>query len=129
MAGKLVRVEIVDDLPARIFRNKEWKTCPNPVHLMDRSSAVKSIREQVYERSRGLQGPGCERCGRRITWESFEMNEKRPRGAGGGKTKGEVSLENCEALCHQCHQGSPDSAHGNRRWQTAKLKSDEGQND
>jgi hypothetical protein len=34
-----------------------------------------------------------------------------------------VSVENCEALCHACHQGDADSAHGNRRFQSAKIKS------
>jgi hypothetical protein len=26
-------------------------------------------------------------------------------------------------LCHACHQGDADSAHGNRRFQSAKIKS------
>ena len=138
MPSKLVRVELGDEgLPIRIFRDKSWRTCTNPVQLMDRAKAVCSIREQVFDRTeiRESNNPltrvceevgfttehECERCGRRITWETFEMNEIRPKGAGGGKTGGEVRLENCEALCHQCHTGSPDSAHGNRRWQTAKL--------
>ena len=92
---------------------------------MDRAKAVGAIRAQVYDRAEvENEEHECERCGRFITWDSFEMNEIRPKGAGGGKTGGEVSLENCEALCHGCHQGSPDSAHGNRRWQTSKIKSE-----
>lgn len=131
MPSKLVRVELGDEgLPIRIFRDNSWLTCENPVQLMDRARAVLSIREQVFWRARDfknmrpvfcIEAYACERCGRRITWETFEMNEIRPKGKNGGKTGGEVSLENCEALCHACHQGGPDSAHGNRRWQTAKL--------
>jgi 5-methylcytosine-specific restriction endonuclease McrA len=130
MPTKLVRVQIANNgLPCRIFRNKDWKLLSEEeVGWMTKAEAVKSIREQVYERSVGIYGGQCERCGRRLTPQTMEMNERRPKGAGGGKTGGEVSLENCEALCHQCHQGSPDSAHGNRRWQTSKLTSDEGPN-
>jgi 5-methylcytosine-specific restriction endonuclease McrA len=130
---KLVHVEIGDSgLPIRIFRDKSWRLLPEDrVGLMTKEEAVGSIRDQVYERaSRDSPAGGgiaeCENCGRRITWKTFEMNERRPKGAGGGKTGGEVSLENCEALCHDCHQGSPDSAHGDRRWHTSKLT--EGQN-
>lgn len=126
---KLVRVEIGDNgLPIRIFRTKEWTLFPvESVQLMDRGKAVGAIRAQVYDRAiidldEGLHE--CERCGRTIWWETFEMNEKRPKGAGGGKTGGEVSLENCEALCSSCHQTGPDAAHKDRRWQTSKIKSE-----
>ena len=119
MPPKMVRVELGDNgLPVRIFRkDKKWLECPeDKLAWMAKAEAVGKIREQVYERSRSSIGPGCERCGKRITWDSFEMHETVPRGKGG-----EQSLENCEALCWWCHQGSPDSAHGNRRWQTSKL--------
>jgi len=130
MASKLAHVELG---PAgniiRIFRDKSWLTCLNPVRITDRSEAVGEIRRQVFKRCYNpeTQNYECQRCGRFISGTSGEMNEKRPKGAGGGKTGGEVSLDNCEALCRPCHQGTPDSAHGNRRWQTAKL-SPEGQN-
>jgi len=121
--SKQVRVLIGDNgLPVRIFRNKDWLDFdPSLVPLMDRSRAVGSIRAQVYGRSwdefeRGVNDHLCDRCGRGITWETFEMHETIPKGKGG-----EVSLSNCEALCHQCHQGNAGSAHGNRMWQTAKL--------
>ena len=92
---------------------------------MDRALAVRSIREQVFERCIVWEPPEeehneCEKCGRWITWEDFEMNEKIPKGS---SKRGEVSTENCEALCHACHQGDKDSAHGNRRFQSAKIKS------
>ena len=105
--------------PVRIFRDKQWLDFPTEqVVEMTKAAAVGSIREQVFERARNpLTGLfECENCGRIITWKNGEMHEILPRGKGG-----EQSLENCEALCHQCHTGSPDSAHGNRRWQTAKL--------
>lgn len=122
--AKQVRVQIgLNGLPVRIFRDKEWlEFSPSLVPLMDRAHAVKIIREQVFERTHvdlpeaGYDVHECERCSRRITWETFEMHETIPKGKGG-----EVSVSNCEALCHQCHTGNPDSAHGDRRWQTAKL--------
>ena len=131
MASKLVRVELGDHGNViRIFRDKSWLTCLNPVQLMDRAKAVRSIRMQVYDRAmvdnfRNTSGTcyhECERCGRSITWDTFEMHETVHRGKGG-----EQSLENCEALCRSCHQTGPDAAHKDRKWQTAKL-SPEGQN-
>ena len=120
---KQIHVELgPEGKPIRIFNNKDWLNCEHTV-LMDRALAVRSIREQVFERSIVWEPPEdehneCERCGRTIDWSSFEMHEEIPKGK-----RGEVSLENCKALCHQCHTGRPDSAHGNRRWQTAKIKS------
>ena len=117
---KWVRVLLNEEnRPVRIFRDRTWRDFPEGrVIEMTKSEAVGSIREQVFERARNpLTGQfECRNCGRIITWKSGEMNERVPKGSGG-----EVSLENCEALCHDCHQGSPDSRHGNRRWQTAKL--------
>jgi 5-methylcytosine-specific restriction endonuclease McrA len=118
--SKQVRVQIgPNGLPTRIFGDKSWRDFPpDDVRIMDRAHAVGAIRAQVWDRSENEEGwHECERCSRLIAWDSFEMNEKIPKGSGG-----EVSLENCEALCHACHQGGPDSAHGNRRWHTAKIK-------
>lgn len=122
---KLVRVEIgPNGLPCRIFRTKDWKTCDS-VQIMDRGKAVGAIRAQVYDRSESENGDHeCERCGRYITWDSFEMNEKKLKSLGG-----EVSMSNCEALCKSCHQTGPDAYHANRRWQSSKIKLNEGQND
>ena|SRR5271166_6604975 len=125
MPPKLVHVQInPEGLPIRIFRDKSWRLLPeDQVRTMDRAHAVGAIREQVFERALNLETQvyECECCGRTITPETGEMNEKRPKGAGGGKTGGEVSLENCEALCRSCHQTGPDAAHKARRWQTSKL--------
>ena len=89
---------------------------------MTKVEAVKYIREQVFVRSKNDDGIAeCERCGRYITWDSMEMNEKKLKSLGG-----EVSLENCEALCRDCHQTGPDAFHKDRRWQSAKITSEEG---
>lgn len=77
-----------------------------------RRTAVEQIRRQVFERSRNE----CENCGARITWNSMHMHEQVLKGKGG-----EVSLENCHALCGDCHEWRPDSEHGNRRWQSARV--------
>ena len=124
MPSKTVRVEF-DDFGnvIRIFRkDKKWLDCPvDRLGEMSKEEAVGRIRRSIYLRSSfDPQGvgccPECERCGRRITWDTFEMHETVPRGKGG-----EQSLENCEALCRSCHQTGPDAAHKDRRWQTAKL--------
>lgn len=126
MSIKWVRVLIgPEGRPIRIFRNKDWLDFPvEQVPLMTKAEAVGSIREQVFERARNPETRQfeCENCGRVITRANGEMNERRPKGARGGFTGGEVSLDNCEALCHSCHQSGPDSRHGDRRWQTAKLR-------
>ena len=123
MSSKMVKVlQGGNGRACCIFRNdKKWINFPpEKVYTTTKAEAVRDLREQVFELSKNpLTGLSeCRRCGRIITWESMEMHEVVFRGRGG-----EQSLENCEALCHQCHTGSPDSAHGNRRWQTAKLRS------
>lgn len=125
MPSKLVHVEIENGLPIRIFRTKEWRLLPDDrIGTMSRAEAVCKIREQVFERATGDSPAGgeiieCDRCGKRITWETGEMHETLPKGKGG-----EVSLANCEALCRNCHTAGPDAAHADRKWQTAKIKSD-----
>ncbi len=79
----------------------------SPLASMPRAEAVGLIREFVRFRA----GNACERCGVMLTKDTGEMHERLPKGKGG-----EVSLENCSWLCHACHQGAPDSAHGDRRW-------------
>lgn len=117
--SKTVRVELgPTGLPIRIFRTKEWLDPAYPEVEMTKAAAVGGIRKQVFRRCwNPLSGNfECEKCGRTITWTSGEMNEIVPKGSGG-----EVSLDNCEALCRSCHQTGPDAAHKDRRWQTAKL--------
>src|ERR1700726_3622270 len=117
---KTVHVELGDsNLPIRIFRTKDWRLLPaDRVRIMDKAEAVGCIRFQVYNRAEGK----CESCDVQLTWATGELNEIRPKGAGGGLTGGEVSLTNCEWLCHACHQVGPGSRHANRRWQTARLR-------
>lgn len=122
MKTKTVHVELDDKgLPVRIFRNKDWRNYPDDqIVVLTKADAVGMIRQRVFERARHkLDHAECEKCGRTITWDTMEMNERIPKGSGG-----EVSLVNCEALCHDCHQGHADSAHGNRRWQTSRIKSE-----
>jgi 5-methylcytosine-specific restriction endonuclease McrA len=122
--GKIVRVEIGETgLPIRIFRTKEWRNLPeDKVQKMDRGKAVSLIRIQVFDRAYNLELEiyECERCGRTITEETGQMHETIFKGKGG-----EVSLENCEALCRLCHQTGPDAAHKGRRWQTSKVQKDQ----
>ena|ERR1700728_1024800 len=123
---KLVRVELGDHgLPIRIFRkDKKWLQCPTErLYNMPKADAVTLIRLQVFQRAGGEVYEGettirgkCEECSAPITWDTMEQHEKIFKGRGG-----EVSLENCLALCHDCHTGSTTSKHGDRRWQTAKV--------
>ena len=123
---KKVRVELGDNgLPVRIFRrDKKYLTIPLDRWIwMTKADATGLIRLQVFERAGGkVEGgetlvPGnCEKCERPIWWETFENHEKVFRGRGG-----EVSLENCQALCPSCHQWGPNAIHQDRRWQTARI--------
>lgn len=54
------------------------------------------IRRAIWER----QGGTCVRCPTIITWKSLHMHERVHRGRGG-----EISLENSEGLCYECHLG------------------------
>ena len=125
--AKQVHVQIGDNgLPIRIFRDKSWRDLPeDQVRKMDKNKAVAAIRVQVFDKACSDDDDfvvprycECERCGRGITWQTMEMHETIPKGEGG-----EVAISNCEALCHACHTGDLDSAHGNRRFQSAKIKS------
>lgn len=104
--------------PVRIFRTVK-EAMKLPVELVQkwpRGLAIRSIRETIYVRSKDVLGNGrCEFCGQFVTRDSGEMHEKIPRGRGG-----EISLENSVFICKPCHRGQ-NGAHGNRRWQTAKL--------
>lgn len=103
-----VLVLITEGKPSRIFRHTTdgWKASVDgfEVRSWDHTEAVKSIRKQVYSRSEQM----CEYCGEIITWSTMHMHEKIPKGKGG-----EVSLENCVALCAECHL---NKEHGDRKW-------------
>jgi HNH endonuclease len=86
---------------------------PEFVKTLPLAEAVGEIRRQVFERAEGA----CEWCGAKLTWETGEMHERLPKGKGG-----EQSIYNGVALCASCHRAPKESsAHGNRRWQTAKV--------
>lgn len=70
-----------------------------------RSEAVSEIRRQVFERDDYT----CVHCGELVTWKTGHMDEFVSRGKGG-----EVSVDNCQTLCANCHIG-PQGKHGNRR--------------
>jgi 5-methylcytosine-specific restriction endonuclease McrA len=91
--------------PSRILRRVDYKVSgPVPIEW-PRTDAVRSIRQQVYERDKE-----CQRCGKPLTWKTLHCDEKISKGEGG-----EISLENCWGLCASCHILSPTSEHGNRR--------------
>lgn len=105
---KIVWVEIAaNGEPCRIFRTKKAAVAAGVVFFdWPKRWAVEAIRKQVIARA----SSACDRCGTIVSDNVGEMHETLPRGKGG-----EVSLDNCEWLCHDCHQGKTDSAHGNRR--------------
>jgi 5-methylcytosine-specific restriction endonuclease McrA len=109
VAKQLVYVELRDGKVFKILRTnaEAWRLPAGSIGQMAKSEAVKAIRVQVVARSNNE----CEHCGKRITWGNGEMNEVIPRGRGG-----HVSMDNCEYLCHACHQSRPDSVHGDRRF-------------
>lgn len=111
---KMVRVQLGEaGLPSRIFRDKSWRLLPeDEVVWMPKKDAVESIRRQVFDKA----DYRCHDCGNPTNWLSGEMHEVLPKGKGG-----EVSIDNSVCLCHNCHTGSKNSRHGDRRWQSSKL--------
>lgn len=105
----MVEVDPSTELPIRIFKlpNMAFALPPERVREWPKRDAIEAIRRQVFAREKFR----CRHCDKRLTWDIGEMNEIVPKGKGG-----EVSLDNCELLCHGCHQGRPDSVHGDRRW-------------
>lgn len=109
-------------LAIRIFRNKAamWEyigaaeangTDAPIVNFMEKALAVSQIRRQVYNKQDGR----CMRCPALVTYRAAHLHEKIHRGEGG-----EISLENSEILCAECHLFGKGSAHGNRRPQFTK---------
>lgn len=87
-----------------------------------RADAIRSIRWQIYQRSKNEEGQSeCEWCGRYLTQETGHMHEtifRSQRDSNGNK--GEVSLANSVFICSDCHLG-PNGAHKERRWHSAKI--------
>lgn len=97
--------------PIRIFRytrqamqNPAWDA--GRVQLLAYRYAVEKIRLQIFLRDEYA----CVHCGGMVTWESGEMHERQPRGQirqieNGEYQGGEISIENSETRCHECHTG------------------------
>jgi 5-methylcytosine-specific restriction endonuclease McrA len=87
----------------RIFKN--WKAAIAALNAGEvtciiklyRADAVGSIRQQLWERSKGF----CEWCGSIITQKSAHMHEVKSRGKGG-----DISLANSVIICYTCHFNS-----------------------
>lgn len=108
MARKIVWVEKIGGQVVRIFRSQKlaFASCEDP-QAMYKAEAVGAIRRQVYDRQTGR----CLWCGGEVPyegsiWRRFHMDEKVSKGHGG-----EVSLENCQGLCPECHL---QQKHGDR---------------
>lgn len=91
-------------LAIRIFRTRKaaFEAADKPV-CIEKALAVSQVRRQVFNRQEGV----CLRCPNIILWTTGHLHENISRGQGG-----EVSLENCEMLCADCHL---NGAHGDRR--------------
>ena len=98
MPTKTVYVEMKNGFPYRIVNNRRGPTDTIEISKQD---AVYAIRRQVFDRA----NESCERCGTPITWSTGHLHEVKNRGRGG-----EVSVENCIALCPKCHLGK-DGVH------------------
>jgi hypothetical protein len=114
---KMAYIELKNEIPIRIFRTKKSAMFYNARLATDsnlnskiipfsRVDAVRMIRSTIFN----IQGGRCLWCGKLLTRDSAQMHEQISRSKGG-----EISLENSIILCYNCHQGSRDSAHGNRR--------------
>lgn len=105
--------------PVRIFKNtKDAILLPSErIARWPRGEAVKSIREQIFQRSCGK----CEYCGTFIDRSTGEMHEQHPRGKLLDGKFGEISLDNSVFLCKGCHTSGPNAAHKDRNWHRARI--------
>jgi hypothetical protein len=94
----------------RIFRNDgeaaasaAWDE--NRIMEYPRDDAVAAIRKNVFIRCHNE----CENCGKFITFSTGHLDERVSRGKGG-----EISVDNCQFLCANCHIIGPESKHGAR---------------
>ncbi len=112
-----VEIDVFTGLATRVFRNRKiaFESMESP-KCIERALAVSQIRRQVFDRQDGL----CIKCGDIVTRASMHLDEILARGEfdDDGRS-GEVSLENSQALCANCHIGSRGE-HGDRRPQFSK---------
>ena len=73
------------------------------------------IRQQVYDRQKGR----CRSCDKFVTSEQAHLHERVHRGHGG-----EISLDNSEILCYDCHLNREEFGHGKRKPQFPKKRLD-----
>lgn len=93
-----VWVELRDGAPYRIVRGglQGEPSKGTKFQMMPRTDAVKAIRHEIFLR----QMSACIRCGKVFTEDQMHMHERKFRSHGG-----EISLENSEGLCYECHLG------------------------
>lgn len=98
----------------RIFKNRKRAREVNPdyVRVMPYADAARAIRQEIY----GRQGFRCRKCPNLVTWESMHLDEMQARGEFDEQGRsGEISVDNCQGLCAECHIVGPRSEHGSRR--------------
>lgn len=83
----------------QVIRLFEGEWCPTEPEFatlvrVERSIAVKEIRDQVYTRDGGR----CRNCGKIETRRQAHLDEIKSRGDGG-----EISVKNGQILCAACH--------------------------
>jgi 5-methylcytosine-specific restriction endonuclease McrA len=116
MKSKLVWVELdlINGLAVRIFRNrKEALSAVAIVDFITKVDATRQIRRAVFIRDIFA----CVKCGKALSWSSGHMHERIAKGK-----EGEVSLDNSELRCYDCHLLDEVSGHGNRRPKFTKTK-------
>lgn len=109
-AGKPVRIFRTDKAAANSVAWDEHR-----VKLWHYARAVQEIRHAVFERD----GWACIHCGNDVTWNTGHMHEKQARGdirevEEGTYSGGEISLDNSETRCYNCHLVDP-TGHGKRK--------------
>ena len=120
MAKQSVYVELDGESIIRIFRVSHEAYAlsvehPEKVGYVARKVAVEEIRKAVCKRATDDEGiTHCEDCGKRIDWWTGHMHERVPKGSGG-----DISISNGCFICPRCHL---DVEHGDRRFQSSKIK-------
>lgn len=84
---------------------------PEQVVELPKIEAVSQIRRQVFEKYNNR----CRHCDKLLTWQTGHCDEIIPK-----SKQGEVSIENCQLLCADCHIG-PKGKHGDRLPQFSKC--------
>lgn len=111
-----------DGRAIRIFRNKraaarrQYADNAALVCELVRAQATDDIRRAVHARDE----ESCVHCGKALLYGQMELHERQSRGTileteAGDYEGGEVSIENSETRCKDCHTVNKDSAHGNRQ--------------